>query len=74
MSVDQTLDEKEIKHQRRPRYKGTHPKNFKEKYKELNPEKYADDIEKIIKKICKKYKKNYKKRQHSCRYAYFHLR
>ncbi|WP_017413370.1 16S rRNA (cytosine(1402)-N(4))-methyltransferase RsmH [Clostridium tunisiense] len=50
MSVDQTLDEKEIKHQRRPRYKGTHPKNFKEKYKELNPEKYADDIEKIIKK------------------------
>ncbi len=34
---------------RRVRYKGTHPRRFDEKYKELNPEKYADDIEKIIK-------------------------
>jgi 16S rRNA (cytosine1402-N4)-methyltransferase len=50
MNQDNTLDEKEHKHQRRPRYKGTHPKNFKEKYKELNPEKYADDIAKIIQK------------------------
>jgi 16S rRNA (cytosine1402-N4)-methyltransferase len=50
MSADNTLDEKEPKHQRRVRYKGTHPKNFKEKYKELNPEQYADDIAKIIKK------------------------
>jgi 16S rRNA (cytosine1402-N4)-methyltransferase len=50
MSPDNKLDEKEPKHQRRPRYKGTHPKNYKEKYKELNPEKYADDIAKIIQK------------------------
>lgn len=50
MNQDNTLDEKEPKHQRRPRYKGTHPKNFKEKYKEHNPEKYADDIAKIIQK------------------------
>lgn len=50
MSADNTLDEKEPKHQRRPRYKGTHPKNFKEKYKELQPEKYADDVAKIIQK------------------------
>lgn len=50
MSADNTIDEKEPKHQRRTRYKGTHPKNFKEKYKELNPEKYADDIAKIIQK------------------------
>jgi 16S rRNA (cytosine1402-N4)-methyltransferase len=50
MSTDHTLDEKEPKHQRRPRYNGTHPKSFKEKYKELNPEKYADDIAKIIQK------------------------
>ncbi len=50
MNPDNTIDEKEPKHQRRTRYKGTHPKNFKEKYKELNPEKYADDIAKIIKK------------------------
>lgn len=50
MSQDNTLDGKEPKHQRRIRYKGTHPKNYKEKYKELNPEKYADDIAKIIQK------------------------
>lgn len=50
MNPENTLDDKEPKHQRRPRYKGTHPKNFKEKYKELNPEKYADDIAKIIQK------------------------
>lgn len=35
-------------HQRRVRYNGTHPKAFKEKYKELQPEKYADDVAKII--------------------------
>jgi 16S rRNA (cytosine1402-N4)-methyltransferase len=35
---------------RRIRYKGTHPKTFKEKYKEHNPDKYADDVEKILKK------------------------
>lgn len=40
----------ETPHKRRPRYKGTHPRNFNEKYKELNPEKYGDTIEKIIKK------------------------
>ncbi|MDF2593347.1 MAG: Ribosomal small subunit methyltransferase, partial [Clostridia bacterium] len=44
MSPDYTLDEKEPKHKRRPRYKGTHPKTFKEKYKELQPEKYVDDV------------------------------
>lgn len=33
-------------HKRRVRYKGTHPKNYKDKYKELNPEKYKDDVEK----------------------------
>lgn len=50
MSEDNTLEQKEPKHQRRPRYKGTHPKNYKEKYKELNPEKYAEDVAKIIQK------------------------
>jgi len=40
----------EQKHQRRVRYKGTHPRNYKEKYKELKPEKYADTIEKVISK------------------------
>jgi len=38
----------EQEHKRRVRYKGTHPRNFKEKYKELNPEKYQDDVQKII--------------------------
>lgn len=33
---------------RRLRYKGTHPKSFNEKYKELQPEQYADDIAKVI--------------------------
>ena len=36
------------KHTRRVRYKGTHPRSFKEKYKELDPQKYKDDIEKVI--------------------------
>ena len=40
----------ETEHKRRVRYKGTHPRNFHEKYKEANPEKYADTIEKVIRK------------------------
>ena len=40
----------EKKHKRRVRYSGTHPKSYKEKYKEHNPEKYADTIEKVIRK------------------------
>lgn len=44
------IDKQEQKHQRRIRYKGTHPRSFKEKYKELQPAKYVDDVEKIIQK------------------------
>lgn len=40
----------EQQHKRRPRYKGTHPRRYEEKYKELNPDKYQGDIEKIIQK------------------------
>ena len=40
--------EQEKQHKRRVRYKGTHPRKFEEKYKELNPEKYQGDVEKII--------------------------
>ena len=43
-------ENQEVKHVRRVRYKGTHPKKFSEKYKEQNPEKYADTIEKVISK------------------------
>ena len=45
------MDEKNPQvHKRRVRYKGTHPRNFNEKYKELNPERYADTVEKIRQK------------------------
>ena len=37
-------------HKRRVRYKGTHPRTYAEKYKEHNPEKYKDTIEKVISK------------------------
>ncbi len=35
-------------HVRRPRYAGTHPRAFREKYKELNPDRYADDVAKVV--------------------------
>lgn len=37
-------------HKRRVRYKGTHPRSYQEKYKELNPEKYKDTVERVIQK------------------------
>lgn len=40
----------QTEHKRRVRYKGTHPRSFHEKYKEADPEKYADTIEKVISK------------------------
>lgn len=44
------MENQEKPHRRRVRYSGTHPKSYKEKYKELNPEKYADTIQKVISK------------------------
>lgn len=44
------MDHQEQKHQRRPRYQGTHPKAFKDKYKELQPELYPDSVAKVIQK------------------------
>ena len=40
----------ETTHKRRVRYKGTHPRTFEEKYKEHDPEKYADTVAKVIEK------------------------
>lgn len=40
----------ETTHKRRVRYKGTHPRAFEEKYKEHDPEKYADTVAKVIEK------------------------
>lgn len=35
-------------HVRRKRYRGTHPRKFGEKYKELNPQRFAPELEKVI--------------------------
>ena len=42
------MEDQEPKHVRRVRYKGTHPKAFKEKYKELQPEIYSEDVDKVM--------------------------
>ena len=42
------MDDQEPKRARRVRYKGTHPKSFKEKYKELQPDQYSDDVAKVM--------------------------
>ena len=39
-----------MEHKRRVRYKGTHPKKYKEKYKELNPDLYPEIVEHVIQK------------------------
>ena len=44
------MEQQSTPHKRRVRYKGTHPRNFNEKYKELQPEKYADTVEKVKRK------------------------
>ena len=46
--MEQEQNSAQTPHKRRPRYAGTHPKRFEEKYKELNPERYQGDVEKII--------------------------
>ena len=35
-------------HARRPRYAGSNPRRFHEKYEELNPEQYPGDVEKVL--------------------------
>jgi len=40
--------EQTAKPKRRPRYSGTHPRKFHEKYKELNPQRYAAEVDKIL--------------------------
>lgn len=37
-------------HKRRPHYSGKYPKKFSEKYKELDPEKYAETVEHVKEK------------------------
>ncbi|MHB9130694.1 MAG: 16S rRNA (cytosine(1402)-N(4))-methyltransferase RsmH [Armatimonadota bacterium] len=42
------MDDATGKHQRRVRYRGTHPRVYGEKYKELQPEAYAGEVEKVM--------------------------
>lgn len=35
-------------HRRRPRYRGTHPRSFAEKYKEHDPRRYAETVAKVL--------------------------
>ena len=35
-------------HTRRPRYAGKNPRRFDEKYKELNPDRYASEVQKVL--------------------------
>ena len=44
------MAEQEKTHKRRVRYSGKYPKSYKDKYKELQPEKYGDTIERVIQK------------------------
>jgi 16S rRNA (cytosine1402-N4)-methyltransferase len=37
-----------VPHRRRPRYSGKNPRRFEEKYKEHNPERYADTVAKVL--------------------------
>jgi 16S rRNA (cytosine1402-N4)-methyltransferase len=37
-----------VPHRRRKRYAGKNPRRFGEKYKELNPERYAADVAKVL--------------------------
>ena len=42
------MSEEEGRHVRRKRYRGNHPRSFSEKYKEHNPERYAEDLKQIL--------------------------
>lgn len=50
MGQNEDMNVEQKPHKRRVRYSGTHPKNYKEKYKEHQPDKYAEDVAAIIQK------------------------
>lgn len=43
-----TIDGESGGHKRRPRYRGRNPRAFHERYKELNPERYAEDVARVL--------------------------
>src|SRR3954471_3153741 len=48
MSESDPISPTPTAHKRRPRYAGKNPRRFDEKYKELNPERYAADVAKVL--------------------------
>ncbi|MFZ3109235.1 MAG: 16S rRNA (cytosine(1402)-N(4))-methyltransferase, partial [Rectinemataceae bacterium] len=42
------MSEEAGRHVRRKRYRGNHPRFFSEKYKEHDPERYAEDLRKVL--------------------------
>lgn len=48
--MDEIQQDGVLPHKRRVRYKGRYPRHFAEKYKELQPEKYAATVEKVMAK------------------------
>ena len=46
--ADRSASEPGSAHQRRPRYRGKNPRRFEEKYKEHDPERYAETVVKVL--------------------------
>src|SRR5260370_31778090 len=46
--ADTNQTEMPAAHRRRPRYSGRNPRRFEEKYKEHNPERYAETVAKLL--------------------------
>ena len=46
--MDMSEDASPTPHRRRPRYSGTHPRRFEEKYKEHQPERYGETVQKVL--------------------------
>ncbi|MBN9420228.1 16S rRNA (cytosine(1402)-N(4))-methyltransferase [bacterium SCN 62-11] len=44
------MEETPAPHKRRPRYRGTNPRRFEERYKEHDPERYGATVERVIAK------------------------
>ena len=51
MENQENQENQEKKHKRRVRYSGTHPRNYKEKYKELNPEKKGNVLDSKFREV-----------------------
>jgi 16S rRNA (cytosine1402-N4)-methyltransferase len=41
------VEDDQSEHKRRARYSGSHPRSFKDKYKELDPERYAEEADRV---------------------------